>query len=165
MDLSLRWLADYVETGVTPKQFCDAMTMSGSKVECYNTEADYISNVVVGKILKIEKHPDADKLQICQIDIGREEPIQIVTAAQNVYEGMMVPAALDNSTLAGGIKIKKGKLRGVPSNGMMCSVAELGVTVHDFPYAIEDGIMDIQEDCKPGDDIRTALGLNDVCVE
>ena len=165
MDLSLRWLADYVETGVTPKQFCDAMTMSGSKVECYNEEADYISNVVVGKILKIEKHPDADKLQICQIDIGREEPIQIVTAAQNVYEGMMVPAALDNSTLAGGIKIKKGKLRGVPSNGMMCSVAELGVTVHDFPYAIEDGILDIQEDCKPGDDIRTALGINDVCVE
>ena len=116
MDLSLRWLADYVETGVTPKQFCDAMTMSGSKVECYNEEADYISNVVVGKILKIEKHPDADKLQICQLDIGKEEPIQIVTAAQNVYEGMMVPAALDNSTLAGGIKIKKGKLRGVPSN-------------------------------------------------
>ena len=165
MDLSLRWLSDYVETGVTPKQFCDAMTMSGSKVECYNTEADYISNVVVAKILKIEKHPDADKLQVCQLDIGKEEPIQIVTAAQNVYEGMMVPAALDNSTLAGGVKIKKGKLRGVPSNGMMCSVAELGVTVHDFPYAIEDGIMDIQEDCKPGDDIRTALGLNDVCVE
>ena len=165
MDLSLRWLSDYVETGVTPKQFCDAMTMSGSKVECYNTEADYISNVVVAKILKIEKHPDADKLQICQLDIGKEEPIQIVTAAQNVYEGMMVPAALDNSTLAGGVKIKKGKLRGVPSNGMMCSVAELGVTVHDFPYAIEDGIMDIKEDCKPGDDIRTALGLNDVCVE
>lgn len=165
MDLSLRWLADYVDTGVTPKQFCDTMTMSGSKVECYNTEADYISNCVVGKILKIEKHPDADKLQICQIDIGREEPVQIVTAAQNVYEGMLVPAALDNSTLAGGIKIKKGKLRGVPSNGMMCSVAELGVTVHDFPYAIEDGIMDIQEDCKPGDDIRTALGLNDTTVE
>ena len=165
MDLSLRWLADYVDTGVTPKQFCDAMTMSGSKVECFNEEADYISNVVVGKILKIEKHPDADKLQICQIDIGREEPIQIVTAAQNVYEGMMVPAALDNSTLAGGVKIKKGKLRGVPSNGMMCSVAELGVTVHDFPYAIEDGIMDIKENCKPGDDIRTALGLNDTTVE
>lgn len=165
MDLSLRWLSDYVETGVTPKQFCDAMTMSGSKVECYNTEADYITNCVVGKILKIEKHPDADKLQICQIDIGESEPIQIVTAATNVYEGMLVPAALDNSTLAGGIKIKKGKLRGIPSNGMMCSVAELGVTVHDFPYAIEDGILDIKEDCKPGDDIRTALGLDDVCVE
>lgn len=165
MDLSLRWLSDYVDTGVTPKQFCDAMTMSGSKVECYTEEADYITNCVVGKILKIEKHPDADKLQICRIDIGKEEPIQIVTAATNVYEGMLVPAALDNSTLANGIKIKKGKLRGVPSNGMMCSVAELGVTVHDFPYAIEDGIMDIKEDCKPGDDIRKALGLDDTTVE
>ncbi len=165
MDLSLRWLSDYVETGVSPKEFCDAMTMSGSKVEGYSTEADYISNCVVGKIIKIEKHPDADKLQICQIDIGKEEPIQIVTAATNVYEGMLVPAALDNSTLAGGIKIKKGKLRGVASNGMMCSVSELGVTTHDFPYAIEDGIMDIHEDCKPGDDIREALGLNDTTVE
>ncbi len=165
MDLSLRWLADYVDTGVTPKQFCDAMTMSGSKVEGYSAEADYISNVVVGKITHIEKHPDADKLQICQIDIGKDEPVQIVTGAQNVYEGMLVPAALDNSTLAGGVKIKKGKLRGVPSNGMMCSVGELGITVHDFPYAIEDGIMEIKEDCKPGDDIRTALGLDDTMVE
>ena len=103
MDLSLRWLADYVDTGVTPKQFCDAMTMSGSKVEGYAAEADYLTNVVVGKILHIEKHPDADKLQICQIDVGQEEPVQIVTGAQNVYEGMLVPAALDNSTLAGGV--------------------------------------------------------------
>ena len=165
MDLSLRWLSDYVETGVSPKEFCDAMTMSGSKVEGYSTEGDYLSNCVVGRIIKIEKHPDADKLQICQIDIGREEPVQIVTAATNVYEGMLVPAALDNSTLANGVKIKKGKLRGVVSNGMMCSLAELGLTVHDFPYAIEDGIMDIHEDCKPGDDIRDALGLNDTCVE
>ena len=165
MDLSLRWLSDYVETGVSPKEFCDAMTMSGSKVEGYSTEGDYLSNCVVGRIIKIEKHPDADKLQICQIDIGREEPVQIVTAATNVYEGMLVPAALDNSTLANSVKIKKGKLRGVVSNGMMCSLAELGLTVHDFPYAIEDGIMDIHEDCKPGDDIRDALGLNDTCVE
>ena len=165
MDLSLRWLSDYVETGVSPKEFCDAMTMSGSKVEGYSTEGDYLSNCVVGRIIKIEKHPDADKLQICQLDVGRDEPVQIVTAATNVYEGMLVPAALDNSTLANGVKIKKGKLRGVVSNGMMCSVAELGVTVHDFPYAIEDGIMDIHEDCKPGDDIRDALGLNDTCVE
>ncbi len=165
MYLSLRWLSDYVETGVSPKEFCDAMTMSGSKVEGYSTEADYISNCVVGKILKIEKHPDADKLQICQIDVGRDEPVQIVTAATNVYEGMLVPAALDNSTLANGVKIKKGKLRGVVSNGMMCSISELGVTTHDFPYAIEDGIMDIHEDCRPGDDIREALGLNDTTVE
>lgn len=164
MDLSLRWLSDYVDTGVTPKQFCDAMTMSGSKVECYSEEADYITNCVVGKITHIEKHPDADKLQICQVDVGNRT-VQIVTAATNVFEGVLVPVALDNSTLANGIKIKKGKLRGVVSEGMMCSVAELGVTVHDFPYAIEDGILIIEEDCKPGDNIREALGLNDTTVE
>ena len=164
MDLSLRWLSDYVDTGVTPKQFCDAMTMSGSKVECYSEEADYITNCVVGKITHIEKHPDADKLQICQVDVGNRT-VQIVTAATNVFEGALVPVALDNSTLANGIKIKKGKLRGVVSEGMMCSVAELGVTVHDFPYAIEDGILIIEEDCKPGDNIREALGLNDTTVE
>ena len=164
MDLSLRWLGDYVETGVTPKQFCDAMTMSGSKVECYSEEADYITNCVVGKITHIEKHPDADKLQICQVDVG-DRTVQIVTAATNVFEGALVPVALDNSTLANGVKIKKGKLRGVVSEGMMCSVAELGVTVHDFPYAIEDGILIIQECCKPGDNIRDALGINDTTVE
>lgn len=165
MNLSLRWLKDYVDIAVSPKEFCDKMTMSGSKVEGYSVEGDYLSNVVVGKILAIEKHPDADKLQICQIDIGENEPIQIVTAATNVFVGALVPCALDNSTLAGGVKIKKGKLRGVPSNGMMCSVAELGVTVHDFPYAIEDGILIIEEECAPGDDIRDALGLNDTTVE
>ena len=164
MDLSLRWLGDYVETGVAPKQFCDAMTMSGSKVECYTEEADYITNCVVGKITHIEKHPDADKLQICQVDVG-DRTVQIVTAATNVFEGALVPVALDNSTLANGVKIKKGKLRGVVSEGMMCSVAELGVTVHDFPYAIEDGILIIQECCKPGDNIRDALGINDTTVE
>ena len=165
MDLSLRWLADYVDTGVTPKQFCDAMTMSGSKVEGYAAEADYLSNVVVGKILQIEKHPDADKLQICQLDVGKDEPVQIVTGAQNVYVGMLVPVALHNATLAGGVKIQNGKLRGVPSNGMMCSLGELGLSVHDFPNSIENGIMEIIEDCKPGDDIREALGLNDTTVE
>lgn len=164
MDLSLRWLGDYVDTGVTPKQFCDAMTMSGSKVECYSEEADYITNCVVGRIINIEKHPDADKLQVCQVDVG-DRSVQIVTAATNVFEGALVPVALDNSTLANGVKIKKGKLRGVVSEGMMCSVAELGVTVHDFPYAIEDGIMIIEECCKPGDNIRDALGLNDTTVE
>ena len=164
MDLSLRWLGDYVDTGVTPKQFCDAMTMSGSKVECYSEEADYITNCVVGRIINIEKHPDADKLQVCQVDVG-DRTVQIVTAATNVFEGALVPVALDNSTLANGVKIKKGKLRGVVSEGMMCSVAELGVTVHDFPYAIEDGILIIQECCKPGDNIRDALGINDTTVE
>ncbi len=165
MNLSLRWLADYVETGVEPKEFCDRMTMSGSKVECFAKEADFLSNVVVGKILSIEKHPDADKLVVCRLDIGGDRLCQIVTAATNVVEGALVPAALDNSTLANGVKIKKGKLRGALSEGMMCSLAELGLTVHDFPYAVEDGIFLLQEDCRPGDDIRKALGLDDVTVE
>jgi len=165
MNLSLRWLADYVETGIEPKEFCDRMTMSGSKVECFAKEADFLSNVVVGKILSIEKHPDADKLVVCRLDIGGDRLCQIVTAATNVVEGALVPAALDNSTLANGVKIKKGKLRGALSEGMMCSLAELGLTVHDFPYAVEDGIFLLQEDCRPGDDIRKALGLDDVTVE
>ncbi len=165
MNLSMKWLADFVAVDCTPRAFSEAMTMSGSKVEGYEIEGSEISNVVVGKVLSVEKHPDADKLVVCQINIGRSEPIQIVTGAANVVPGALVPCALDNSTLPGGVKIKKGKLRGVESNGMMCSIAELGVTLNDFPYAIADGILLIQEDCKPGDDIREALGLNDTSVE
>ncbi len=165
MNLSMKWLSDYVDIDVTPKQFSDDLTMSGSKVEGYETEGSEISNVVVGKVLSIEKHPDADKLVVCQIDVGQDEPIQIVTGATNVVEGTLVPVCLDNSTLPGGKKIKKGKLRGVVSNGMMCSLGELGLTVHDFPYAIEDGIFLIEEDCTVGQDIQSALGLNDTSVE
>ena len=164
MNLSMKWLSDYVTINEPIKKFCYDMTMTGSKVEGYEVEADYVTNTVVGKILKIEKHPDADKLVVCQVNVG-DKDIQIVTAATNVFEGALVPVALDGSTLAGGIKIKKGKLRGVVSEGMFCSVAELGVTTHDFPYAIEDGILIIEEDCKPGDDIHDALGLNDTSVE
>ena len=109
MNLSMKWLSDYVDVDVTPKQFSDDLTMSGSKVEGYETEGSEISNVVVGKVLSIEKHPDADKLVVCQIDVGQDEPIQIVTGATNVVEGTLVPVCLDNSTLPGGKKIKKGK--------------------------------------------------------
>ena len=164
MDLSMKWLRDYVKVDEPIKKFCYDMTMTGSKVEGYEIEAECVTNCVVGKILKIEKHPDADKLVVCQVNVG-DRDIQIVTAATNCFEGALVPVALDGSTLAGGIKIKKGKLRGVVSEGMFCSVAELGVTVHDFPYAIEDGILIIEEDCKPGDDIHDALGLTDTAVE
>ena len=164
MNLSMKWLSDYVTIDEPIKKFCYDMTMTGSKVEGYEVEADYVTNTVVGKILKIERHPDADKLVVCQVNVG-DKDVQIVTAATNVFEGALVPVALDGSTLAGGIKIKKGKLRGVVSEGMFCSVAELGVTTHDFPYAIEDGILIIEEDCKPGDDIHDALGLNDTSVE
>ena len=112
----------------------------------------------------IEKHPDADKLVVCQLDMG-DGQLQIVTGAKNLTVGDLVPVATDGATLPGGVKIKKGKLRGVVSQGMMCSIAELGVTLGDFPYAIEDGIFVLQEDCKPGDDVKEAIGLNDTVVE
>ncbi len=165
MNLSMRWLSDFVDIDAKPHDFCEAITMSGSKVEGYTVEGSEISNVIVGKILSIEKHPDADKLVVCQVDVGSGEPIQIVTGATNLKVGDVVPVAMDNSTLPGGKKIRKGKLRGVVSNGMLCSLGELGLTVHDFPNAIEDGIMVIDEDVKLGQDIREALGLNDTCVE
>ncbi len=165
MDLSMRWLKDYVDYKGTAKEFADAMTMSGSKVEGFEKENDEITNVKVGKVLSVEKHPDADKLVVCQIDIGTGENIQIVTGADNVVPGALVPCALDGATLPNGIKIKKGKLRGVLSQGMMCSLGELNLTLNDFPYAIEDGIFLIEEDCKPGDDVCEVIGLNDTCVE
>lgn len=167
MNLSIRWLKEFVDTdeNMTPREFSEAMTMSGSKVEGYEIEGEKIKNVVVGKVMSIDKHPNADKLVVCQVDVGIDEPIQIVTGAKNLTVGDLVPVAKHQSVLTDGTKITKGKLRGVPSFGMMCSVAELGVTVNDFPYAIEDGIMVLQEDCKPGDDIREVLGFNDTKVE
>ena len=164
MNLSMKWLSDYVTINPTPREYAEALTMSGSKVEGYTVEGEELSKVVVGKILSVQRHPNADKLVVCQVDVGNET-IQIVTGADNVFPGAMVPVALSGSTLPGGVKIKKGKLRGVESNGMMCSLSELSLTVHDFPYAIEDGIFILQEDCAPGDDIRDAIGLNDTCVE
>lgn len=165
MNLSMKWLADYIDVDCTIKEFVSAMTMSGSKVEAYEVEGADISKVVVGKVLDVVKHPDSDHLVICQVDVGGESPIQIVTGASNVFAGALVPVALDGSTLPNGVKIKKGKLRGVESNGMMCSLGELCLTVHDFPYAIADGIFIIEEDCKVGEDIKTAVGIDDTSVE
>lgn len=170
MDLSMKWLSDYVKVDEPIKKFCYDMTMSGSKVERFDTEGEEISNVVVGKVLSVVPHEDSDHLVVCQVDVGKGEPIQIVTGAQNIHGGEVIPVALDGSTLPKGIKIKKGKLRGVESNGMLCSLGELGLTVHDFPYAIEDGIFVLQDEegCEPikiGEDIRDAIGLNDTCVE
>ena len=165
MNLSMKWLKEFVDIEIKPRDFSEAMTISGSKVEGYEIEGSEISNVVVGKILSIVPHQDSDHLVICQVDIGESEPIQIVTGASNLTVGDLVPAALNNSTLPGGIKIKKGKLRGVESNGMLCSLGELGLTLHDFPYAIEDGIFVLQEDCQPGQPICEAIGLDDIKVE
>ncbi len=173
MDLSMRWLSDYVDIGdMTIKDYCAGLTMSGSKVERYEEEGNEISKVVVGKILEVKPHEDSDHLVVCQVDIGESEPVQIVTGAPNIREenvGDLVPAALDGSTLPNGIKIKKGKLRGVVSNGMLCSLGELNLTLHDFPYAIEDGIFILKQETEkelvPGMDIKEAIGLNDTMVE
>lgn len=165
MKLSMNWLKDYVDRSFEPKEYCDKMTLTGSKVEGYEELGKEINNVVVGKLLSVEKHPDSDHLLICMVDVGKGEPIQIITGAQNVKPGALVPAALDHSTLPGGVTIKAGKLRGLPSNGMLCSLGELGLTINDFPYAEENGIFLLQEDCKLGDDIKDVLSLNDVAVE
>ena len=167
MNLSKRWLHDYVNLDVTDKDFAAALTLSGSKVEGYETEGEELSNIVVARVESLEKHPDSDHLWICQVNVGAQENLQIVTGAQNLKAGDYVPAALDNSVVAGGKKIKKGKLRGVESAGMLCSLGELGLTVHDFPNAIEDGIFVLGEDCDLtlGMDIREATGFNDVVTE
>lgn len=165
MNLSMRWLNEFTKADMPPREFAEAMTMSGSKVEGYEIEGEKIKNVVVGKILSIEKHPDADKLVVCRVEIGEGAPVQIVTGATNLREGDMVPVAKDHSVLTDGKKIRKGKLRGVESCGMLCSLGELGLTRHDFPYAVEDGIFVLQEDCEIGQDIRSAIGLNDTKVE
>ena len=168
MNLSMKWLDDYCKLGnISMHDFSEGMTMSGSKVETYEQEGAELQNIVVGKILSLEKHPDSDHLWICSVDIGAEETVQIVTGAQNLKVGDYVPAALHNSVIHGGKKIKKGKLRGVESNGMLCSLGELGLTVHDFPNAIEDGIFVLDDECDLtlGKDIQSAIGLNDNVVE
>lgn len=160
----MKWLGDYVKADMPIKDFCHALTMSGSKVECYEKEGSNISNVVVGKILSKGPHENADALFVCQVDIGADAPIQIVTNAKNVKEGDLVPVALDGAVLPEG-KIKKCKMRGVESFGMFCGLDTLGLTAHDFPYADPEGVFVIEEDCKLGEDIHTAIGLDDTSVE
>ena len=165
MNLSMKWLSDYVEADMPIKDYCHALTMSGSKVEGYETEGKEITNVVVGKILSKGPHDNADALFVCQVDVGAEAPIQIVTNAKNVREGDIVPVALDGAVLPGGFRIKKGKLRGVESFGMFCGLDTLGLTSHDFPYADPEGVFVIEEDCTIGQDIHSAIGLDDTSVE
>ena len=165
MKLSRKWLNEFTVIDAPDREFCERMTLSGSKVEGYEIPGGEIYRVVVGRVDAIERHPDSDHLWVCQIDAGAFGKHQIVTGAQNVSAGDLVPAALDGSTLAGGVKINSGKLRGVESDGMLCSLGELGLTVNDYPYAIADGIFILQEDCAPGDDIKKVLGLDDTVVE
>ncbi|MBW6410011.1 phenylalanine--tRNA ligase subunit beta [Clostridium weizhouense] len=160
MKIPYNWLKDYAEINVSPKELGDRLTLSGSQLEEVIVQGDVIQNVVTGKIVKIEKHPDADKLSICQVDIGTEE-IQIVTAATNMKEQDVVPVALHGSVLADGTKIKKGKLRGVVSNGMFCSEEELG-TAGDEPV---HGLLILPTDTELGKDIKEVLGLNKAILD
>ncbi len=166
----MRWLADYVDCDMPIKDFVSGITLSGSKVECYNEEGDYLENVVVGQVKEIVPHPNSDHMFICQLDVGEGALVQIVTGAQNVKKDDFVPVAKHKSTVlheGKTVKITKGKLRGEASNGMLCSLGELGLSVHDFPYAIEDGIFILGDDCDKtvGKDIREAIGFNDTTVE
>lgn len=167
MNLSKKWLNDFVTIDASDKDFAEAITISGSKVESFEEEGEELKNIVVGRVDSLEKHPDSDHLWICSINVGKEENLQIVTGAQNLTVGDVVPVALDNSVVHGGKEIKKGKLRGVESCGMLCSLGELGLTAHDFPYAIEDGIFVLGDDCDKtlGMPIQDAIGLNDTITE
>ena len=167
MKLNRKWInEEFVDlSNVSDKDFVETLTVFGQKVETYERLDSEIKNVVVGKVLSMTRHENSDHMWVCQVDVGKDEPVQIVTGAQNVHEGDLVPAALHNSYLPGGVHITKGKLRGVASNGMLCSLKELGLTLGDFPYAIEDGIWILQEDCKPGDDINTVIGNDDTVVD
>ena len=174
MNTSLSWIKMYVpDLDVTAQEYTDAMTLSGTKVEGYEELDADLDKIVVGQVVKIERHPDADKLVVCQVDVGTET-IQIVTGAPNVFEGAKVPVVLDGGRVAGGhdgsrtpggIKIKKGKLRGVPSFGMMCSIEELGSSKDMYPDAPDNGLYILPEDTEVGADAIEVLGLHDVVFE
>ena len=168
MILSRNWLNEFVDLkDITDKEFNDEMTLSGSKVETIERPDENLKNVVVGKILEMKRHENSDHMWVCQTAAGQPEPVQIVTAARNIHAGDYVPAALHGAHLPGGVTIDKGKLRGVESNGMLCSLKELGMTAeHDFPYAvitpaallndyhpIDPAKPSIPADIKPGDKV------------
>ncbi len=166
MKVSLSWLKDFVDIDVTVEKLADKLVSAGFEVEEIIDASANMKNVVLGKIVKLEKHPDADKLQICQIDVGAKDLVQIVTGAQNVAEGDLVPVALDNSLLPTGQVIKSGKLRGVPSNGMLCSGEELKLTEEEYSGAGVHGILIMNKENYPlGTDMNVVLGNDDVVLD
>ncbi|MFA6308741.1 MAG: phenylalanine--tRNA ligase subunit beta [Clostridia bacterium] len=165
MKVPMSWLSEYVDIDIDSKEFADEMTMSGSKVEAIDVAGNDISSVVVGKIISLEKHPDADRLQVSKIDIGNGEPIQVVTAAQNVSVGDEIPVALVGAHLPNGLNIKRGKLRGVESCGMMCSINELNVTTDDYPDASEEGIFILPKGFHLGMDVKEALKIKETVID
>ncbi len=167
MLVPVKWIRDYVNIDMDTVEFADKMTMTGTKVETVEFLGSEISNVVVGQIKEITQHPNADKLVVCQVNVGEEELVQICTGAKNVSEGDFIPVAKVNSTLPGGIKIKKGKLRGEASHGMLCSAEELGIDEHFVNEKSKDGIyiLNDMENLVIGEDIKEFLGLNDAIID
>ena len=171
MNLSRKWLNEFVPVDADDREFDEKMTLSGSKVEVTTVPGEEIKNVVVGRVCEIRRHENSDHMWICQVDVGESEPVQIVTGAQNVKQGDLVPVAKHDSYLPGGVHITKGKLRGEDSAGMLCSLGELGLDTRDFPGACENGIFILSDDPElkdslvPGADVRPLLGLDDHIVE
>lgn len=166
MNISRKWLREFVDITATDKEYDSVMALAGQKVETTERMDAEIKNVVVGKVLSMKKHENSDHMWVCMVDCGIGEPVQIVTGAQNVHEGDLVPVAQHNSYLPGGIHITKGKLRGVESCGMLCSYKELGLTEHDCPEAYADGIWILNnEGCKVGEDMNVVIGNDDSIVE
>ncbi len=165
MNISLSWLKKYVDIDVPVEELCEKMIRSGFEVESIEDLSETMKNVVVGKIVSMEKHPDSDHLWICQVNIGAAEPVQIITGAQNVFVGATIPAALHNSYLPNGTHITKGKLRGLPSNGMLCSGEELGLKAGDFPGCDVYGIMIMDDAYAAGTDMREVLRLDDYIID
>ena len=158
MLVSINWLKDYADIDVPVDEFCDRMILSGSNIETVESYGTKFTKIVAGKILKIEKHPDADKLVVCTLDAGQENTLQIVTGAKNVFEGAMVPVILHGGKLPDGTVIKKGKLRGVESEGMLCSAAEMGYEDKVINTLIRDGIWILDDSITPGTDISGSAG-------
>ena len=165
MNISLSWLNKYVDIDVPVEELCEKMIRSGFEVESIVDLSESMKNVVVGKVVAMEKHPDSDHLWVCQVNIGAKEPVQIITGAQNVFVGATVPAALHNSYLPDGTHITKGKLRGLPSNGMLCSGEELGLKSGDFPGCDVYGIMIMDDAYVAGTDMREILHLDDYIID
>ena len=172
MKASIEWLKEYADINVDAKELGDILTMTGSKVETIEEQGGDIQNVVVGKILEIKPHINSDHLVVTKVDVGNGEILQIVTGADNIREGDIVPIAKDGSKLPGGVEIKTGKLRGIDSCGMMCSVGELGLDINSYPNQIENGIMILSDenalkdlDKKLGEDIKEILGLNQTVID
>ena len=165
MRVSYNWLRDFVDIDVSPSELAERLTLAGLAVEGIESPGEGITKVFTGHILKIERHPNADRLLICQISFGEGEPLIIVTGAPNVQEGQIVPVALEGAALAGGLVIKRAKLRGVESRGMLCSGQELGLDTKLLPPEQAHGVMILPADTPAGLDAKPLLGLDDTILE